>query len=948
MANYKKSFNFRNGVQVDNDNFIVNANGLVGIGTSIPTEFLDVRGTAKVSGIVSTSDLFVTEDVFVSGASTVTILDATSLNATGVVTAQQFIGDGSLLSGVVAIARTGWVINSSGISTLTHVGIGTTNPATLLQIGDDPTSATYGVGIDSTGQSNFTGIITAQSGVHIDDSIVHIGDTNTKIRFPAADTFTVETSGDEKLRVSSTGKLQVYRGTSTTGKTSGSEAFTVGNGAGNHRFAVYPDGTTVIGGTGDIANNNIILQNDGKIGIGTTNPEDYYSQSNELVVGGNATASSPNRGISIVSAPTGTGSIVFADGAGDSENRRGQIVYDHSTDSLELFTDETEKFRVSSAGNVGIATSTPTSKLHVVGDAKVSGVITATNFIGDLSGNVNSGISTFTVLKVGTAVTMSAGIITATSFVGSVTGNVTGDLTGDVTGNVTGYLSGVAQTAGFASTSFGLEGTPAITVGNIVGSSATVTALVVDNKLGIGSDTPAADMEIRKTTNTAIDVITSLNTARISVGQSVGTGNSSGVLSFNSGTLSLSNYDLGGVNVNLHSGSGSGTTESFKVRYDDNTKFETTYDGKVGVNRHGITLTRELEVGGNVFVSGYGQFSGIVTVGQGSNQLTLGDGSALPISSSAVINITSGITTFNDVLVNRNFRVGTGIATLSGDTFIGGKLGVGTASDAGFLGAYSSTIFGDFYSTGAIVGRTELGITTTADGSLQVDPRTIPSGLGQVVPEVAYGNFQADGGSFTMFGGTGLFVPTVGVATIGYGATNLGMTQSDHDSTKYLTRIGINTYFARSVLDVGMASTTMSSFVIMPSLNNEELDIVANLHTSNAGGNQNVNPVQSGFGTATAKKLLGDSGVPGGSVVYNNESRRLNVSTGGTVFCGIATLTQNQSGYDSLAIPTFNTTKRNLMSGYGNLPKGAIMYNTTTNKLNFWNGSAWEAVTSST
>ena len=70
-----------------------------------------------------------------------------------------------------------------------------------------------------------------------------------------------------------------------------------------------------------------------------------------------------------------------------------------------------------------------------------------------------------------------------------------------------------------------------------------------------------------------------------------------------------------------------------------------------------------------------------------------------------------------------------------------------------------------------------------------------------------------------------------------------------------------------------MASTTMSSFVILPSLNNEELDIVANLWSSNAGGNQNVNPVQSGFGTAIAKKLLAPDGVPGGSVVYNNESR---------------------------------------------------------------------------
>ena len=50
MASIRKSFSFRNGVQVDEDNFIVNPNGLVGIGTSVPSEFLDVRGTAKIVG----------------------------------------------------------------------------------------------------------------------------------------------------------------------------------------------------------------------------------------------------------------------------------------------------------------------------------------------------------------------------------------------------------------------------------------------------------------------------------------------------------------------------------------------------------------------------------------------------------------------------------------------------------------------------------------------------------------------------------------------------------------------------------------------------------------------------------------------------------------------------------------------------------------------------------
>ena len=59
MANIRKSFNFRNGVQVDEDNFIVNSNGLVGIGTSIPSQSLDVRGTAKVVGLVTASDVLV-------------------------------------------------------------------------------------------------------------------------------------------------------------------------------------------------------------------------------------------------------------------------------------------------------------------------------------------------------------------------------------------------------------------------------------------------------------------------------------------------------------------------------------------------------------------------------------------------------------------------------------------------------------------------------------------------------------------------------------------------------------------------------------------------------------------------------------------------------------------------------------------------------------------------
>lgn len=56
MASYRKSFNFRNGLQVDTDNFVINPNGLVGIGTSVPSgAILDVYGDVKVSGSITPS-----------------------------------------------------------------------------------------------------------------------------------------------------------------------------------------------------------------------------------------------------------------------------------------------------------------------------------------------------------------------------------------------------------------------------------------------------------------------------------------------------------------------------------------------------------------------------------------------------------------------------------------------------------------------------------------------------------------------------------------------------------------------------------------------------------------------------------------------------------------------------------------------------------------------------
>ena len=70
------------------------------------------------------------------------------------------------------------------------------------------TSGITGAGIGTIGPSgaNVTGVGTFTQ-VETDDKIVHVGDTNTAIRFPAADTFAVETSGTQRLRVDSTGNV---------------------------------------------------------------------------------------------------------------------------------------------------------------------------------------------------------------------------------------------------------------------------------------------------------------------------------------------------------------------------------------------------------------------------------------------------------------------------------------------------------------------------------------------------------------------------------------------------------------------------------------------------------------------------------------------------------------------------------------------------------------------
>ena len=108
---------------------------------------------------------------------TLTYEDVTNIDSVGLVTARTGIEIGARPGVAASISVDGNMI-VSGVSTFG----GATSIDSTLYVGSDLT---------------------------ITDKIVHNGDTNTAIRFPAADTVSVETAGTERFRVDSDGNVSV-------------------------------------------------------------------------------------------------------------------------------------------------------------------------------------------------------------------------------------------------------------------------------------------------------------------------------------------------------------------------------------------------------------------------------------------------------------------------------------------------------------------------------------------------------------------------------------------------------------------------------------------------------------------------------------------------------------------------------------------------------------------
>ena len=103
----------------------------------------------------------------------------------------------------------------------------------------------------------------------------------------------------------------------------------------------------------------IMRINNGNVGIGVTNPSSYWTNANNLVVGGLGAVS----GITIATDGNLTGSLIFADSTAAADNTRGGLQYNHSNDSMLFRVDNATKMTILSNGNVGIG-STASSDIN--------------------------------------------------------------------------------------------------------------------------------------------------------------------------------------------------------------------------------------------------------------------------------------------------------------------------------------------------------------------------------------------------------------------------------------------------------------------------------------------------------------------------------------------------------------------------------------------------------
>ena len=421
---YAKDFAIENGtmtllnVTSTGNIFLVPSGGFVGIGTTVMSQLLTVAGNANITGTLYASNFFGNAENLTGISSTnISILYGTNASNTSQVLPARVSTEGNLMFSIQEGTGTGWTRVSGNIypTTLTDsVGIGTAAPNQLLHVSGgnlnisggnafitgalvvNGTDVTRGTSSDNTtltamlGQKlnltggTLSGALTGTTGtfanglnVTAGGLIVAAGNVGIGTTFPqgSLDVNLSKVGGDVNLTIRNS-----YAAENATSENVslifGHAIYPAAKIVAFKNGDFYSNSPNISGGLAFYTNNNgqsekVRIAPNGNVGIGTTDIEAWASSYQVLQFP-----------VSAIMAHKTAGAIMLTDNAYYDGAYKRRIAAETAQYAINTGTHEfrvagtgtidsaitwTTAMYITNAGNVGIGTTGPTGRLHVVG-----------------------------------------------------------------------------------------------------------------------------------------------------------------------------------------------------------------------------------------------------------------------------------------------------------------------------------------------------------------------------------------------------------------------------------------------------------------------------------------------------------------------------------------------------------------------------------------------------
>ena len=352
---------------------VITNNGNVGIGTTSPGAKLDITGNVRTSTYYNFNG-----NPSNPGDATAAVYDQS--------------GVGPTLSGLSVALRAGSTPAEIMRVTSTGVGIGTSSPNNILHLYTNyagSSNSGSAITITSDGSGGDNGWIGVNKGT---GNGLTLGVENRDIIFQTDNTTAF--NGTERMRITTDGNVGINTASPAakleiSGFSTGAGLkLNYGNSSGTIEavnFIANGGANGVIGmqmvsaGVGDLwlggsGGRTLTLYRDGNVGIGTTSPGQklHVEDANPRIL---VKASSTGFAINYLQNDGGTLQTFIDNSAGSGFGFGNYVRGIYSTGAYDFITatNATERMRITSAGNVGIGITNPSSKLHVVGDTVLNG-----------------------------------------------------------------------------------------------------------------------------------------------------------------------------------------------------------------------------------------------------------------------------------------------------------------------------------------------------------------------------------------------------------------------------------------------------------------------------------------------------------------------------------------------------------------------------------------------